>query len=120
MEYFEAQNELREELHRLHADVCSALADPNRIFILYNLADGPKNVSELIKTLDLTQPSVSRNLKILKEKNMVVSERSGKSIYYRLKDDRVIDALDLLREVLQDNLSSQAALAQAARNLRNE
>lgn len=104
---------LREELDRLHAQVCSALADPNRILILYLLADGPQNVTELMQSLDLSQPSVSRHLKVLRERNMVTSQRDGQSIVYSLRDRRVIEALDLLRAVMADSLESQAALARA-------
>ena len=44
---------LREEVVRLHAQVCSGLADPNRILIIYSLADGSRNVSEIASLMDL-------------------------------------------------------------------
>ncbi|MBI9044323.1 MAG: winged helix-turn-helix transcriptional regulator [Anaerolineaceae bacterium] len=107
--------QLKNELHRLHADICSALGDPNRILILYCLAEKTKSVSELVDILEIPQPSVSRHLKILKERNMVIPHRAGKNIIYELIDFRVIEALDLLRGMMQDSLSNQAILAQAAK-----
>lgn len=69
--------------------------------ILYVLADGPSHVSTLAGALALPQPTISRHLKILCERGMVVASRSGQIVHYRLKDQRVIQALDLLRAVLR-------------------
>lgn len=102
---------LREEIHRLHAKICGGLADPNRILILYALADQPHFVSELADMLDMPQPTCSRHLKILRERGMVKAERDGQQVIYSVEDTRIIEALDLLRAVLADQLSDQAALA---------
>lgn len=101
---------LREEITRLHAQVCSGLADTNRILILYTLSKKSLNVGELSDHLGIPQPTTSRHLKILRERGMVVSERDAQSVYYRLADQRVIEALDLLRSVLNDQLEAQALL----------
>jgi DNA-binding transcriptional ArsR family regulator len=105
---------LREEVVRLHANVCSGLADPNRIMIIYSLAEGPHNVSEIASIVDLPQPTVSRHLKILRERGIVRSERDGQTINYQLSDKRIVQALDLLRATLADQLTDQAALAKQA------
>lgn len=103
-------NHLREEIAQLHAQVCSGLADTNRILILYTLRENSLNVSELSETLGLPQPTTSRHLKVLRERGLVVAERDAQSIYYTLADQRVIQALDLLRAVLNDKLEAQAQL----------
>jgi len=105
---------LREEIHRLHAQLCSALADPSRILILYTLSLGTSNVSDLAEEVGLSQPSVSRHLKVLRDSGLVYANRQGHSMLYRLSDDRVVEALDLLRGMLADNLEKQAALARTA------
>ena len=56
-----------EEIIQLHADLCSALADPRRILLIYALAKEPKNVGELTEEVGISQPSVSRHLKVLRE-----------------------------------------------------
>lgn len=105
------ETSLREEVVRLHANVCSGLADPNRIMIIYALADGSRNVSDIGAMLDLPQPTVSRHLKILRDRGIVRSERDGQTINYQLTDKRVVQALDLLRSSLADMLKEQAVLA---------
>ncbi len=104
---------LLREINELHAEVCSGLADPKRIAILYALADNPQSVTELADSLRTPQPTISRHLKILREHGMVIADRDGANIFYALGDKRIIRALDLLRQVLADNLSKRSALAEA-------
>lgn len=107
---------LRDEIHQLHANLCSSLADTNRILILYALTQAPSNVSDLAKDLAIPQPGVSRHLKVLREGGLVSSHREGNSVVYSLADERVIEALDILRKVLADGLAKQGALARTVSN----
>jgi ArsR family transcriptional regulator len=101
---------LTQEITQLHADICSALADPSRILILYALNEQRLNVSDLATEVGLSQPATSRHLKILRERGLVRPERQGASVEYRLTDTRLIDALDTLRTVLRDRLQYRASL----------
>ena len=103
-------NTLTNEITRLHADLCSAVADPRRILMLYALANKPLNVGELTAILNISQPSTSRHLKILRERGLVKAERDGTTIVYSLVDERLINALDLLRAVLRDRIEFSASL----------
>jgi len=107
------RKDLRDEINRLHAHVCSGLADPIRILILYSLVDAKFNVTELARNLEIPQPTVSRHLKVLRDRDMVRADREGQSVYYSISDTRIIDALNLLRGVLAGSLESQGALAQS-------
>ena len=99
-----------EELTKLHADICYALADPRRIQIIYALFEKVYTVNDLAAELDISQPSASRHLKILRERGLVETNRSGTSIEYRLTDHRLVEALDLLRSVLKDRLEYRIRL----------
>lgn len=101
---------LGSEVLQLHAQICGGLADPNRIMILYELADRPKNVTELCNALSLPQSLVSRHLKVLRDRGMVTTERHSTVIIYSLADMRLIRALDLLRDAMRDGLARRAAL----------
>jgi len=103
---------LEREVNLLHASICQALADPKRILILYALSEGPRTVTELTEALDVPQPTVSRHLKVLRERRLVFTEREGTSVRYSLADERVIGALDTMRAVLVGSLTQQAKLAQ--------
>ena len=98
------------EVSQLEADLCSALADPTRILILYALDEKPRNVNDLTAELGITQPTTSRHLKILRDRGLVQAARQGTSIIYNISDRRLVQALDLLRSVLRDRIAYNANL----------
>ncbi len=106
-------SDLSQEIVALHAEICSALADPRRILILYALHEKPSNVTELAQTLGLNQSTASRHLNLLRERGLALAQREGQSVVYTLADARIIQALDLLRAVLASRLRNQAALAES-------
>ena len=102
---------LRREIYALHSRLCEGLADPKRILILYALDKGPLNVTELSLRLEIPQPTVSRHLKQLRERGIVFADREGQSVFYSIADRRILEAMDIMRAVLADQLEDQAALA---------
>jgi len=104
--------QLQEEVAQIYANFCSGLADTNRILILYILSEDDFNVGEITERLNQPQPTVSRHLKVLKERGIVEATRKGQSMVYSLCDHRVIDALNLLRAVIADRLNTQQSLVQ--------
>ncbi|OQY82500.1 MAG: hypothetical protein B6D41_13780 [Chloroflexi bacterium UTCFX4] len=105
--------QLLREIDALHAQLCEGLADPKRIALLYAVRDGELTVNQLAEILDLPQATVSRHLKILRERKLVNARRDGMNVFYSLTNAKVVSALDLLRQVLNDNLNRSAALAKA-------
>ena len=104
---------LVQEITQLHADFCSALADPTRLILLYALADGPRNVTELTQEVGQPQPTISRHLKNLRDRGLVIATRQGMMVQYSLADKRVIDALDILRSIMRDSIQKRASLVEA-------
>jgi DNA-binding transcriptional ArsR family regulator len=104
---------LEAEVNGLHANICAGLADPKRIMILYSLAERPQTVNDLATAVHTPQPAVSRHLRVLRERGMVLTTRQGQSVEYRLADVRLIEALDILRAVLRDTLSHRADLIES-------
>ena len=103
---------LVQEITQLHADFCSALADSTRLILLYALADGPRNVTELTQELGQPQPTISRHLKNLRDRGPVIATRQGMMVQYSLADKRVIDALDILRSIMRDSIQKRASLVE--------
>ncbi len=101
---------LAQEISELEADFCFALSDPTRLLILYTLTDGPHNVTDLANELNVIQPTISRHLKILRDRGLVYTVRQGTTITYHLADPRLIQALDLLRTVMRERLAHRAGL----------
>ena len=104
---------LGQEVGLLHARVCSALADPKRILILYLLSERGHFVNEIAEELDLPQPTISRHLRVLRDRELVNTERQGTAVCYSLADKRIIQALDLMRSIVSSQLAAGVDLAQS-------
>lgn len=88
------------------AAIFKALSDPTRVAIVNRLAAAPEVcVCDLTTAFDLSQPTISHHLRLLREAGLVEAERRGTWGYYRL----VPEAIDRLREVF----SADAALVAA-------
>jgi DNA-binding transcriptional ArsR family regulator len=60
------------------------LANPDRLLILCRLVEGEARVGELEETLGIVQPTLSQQLTVLREEQLVNTRREGKHIYYSL------------------------------------
>ena len=76
--------------------------DSTRIKILYSMFDTELNVGDMAKILNLSQSSVSHQLRILKDAKLVKFRREGKSMYYSLDDDHVRMILSLGMEHVEE------------------
>jgi len=101
---------LKQEISQLDADVYSVHSGTTNIHILYALSETPLNVTELTNDLNITQPTTSRHLKVLRDRGLVHTTRQGTTITYHLSDKRLIQALDLLRSVMRDGLTQRVSL----------
>ncbi|HDW3056389.1 TPA: helix-turn-helix transcriptional regulator [Bacillus cereus] len=79
------------------ADILSVLGNPTRLYVVHMLINkGPLNVSELWKTMELPQSTVSQHLLKLKMFKLVSWERKANEIYYRVDDPTVIKVIKTL------------------------
>lgn len=101
---------LRRELDELVSSLCKALTDAKRLVVLYALRDGPHTVSELCEVLEAPQSNTSQHLAVLRDRGLVDTERQGNNIVYSLRHPKVIDAIELLRAVMEDEFTRRQAL----------
>lgn len=99
-----------EELELLHSNICQAVGDPKRIQILYALHEQPRHVSALAEALNAPQPTISRHLALLRERGIVETERNGTMVIYRLADPRMIEAIEIMRQVLRDAMARRTSV----------
>ena len=74
----------REERHL--TKVFKALSDGTRQEILRLLEGRQRTVGEIVGNFNLSQPTISRHLSVLKEADLVVDQRQGQNVIYRLND----------------------------------
>jgi DNA-binding transcriptional ArsR family regulator len=100
------------ELFKLKAELCKTFSDPKRLLIINELRFGEKQVGELAQTLKMPQAIVSRQLALLRNKGVVTPRREGTSVYYSLTDLKIIEACDIVHEVLLNHLAKNREQAE--------
>jgi ArsR family transcriptional regulator len=106
---------MNQALHRFKAEFFRALGHPARLVILEQLRGGEKSVNELQAVLGLDQSSVSQQLAVLRNKNIVESRKEGTTVYYTVRDPMIFQLLDIARAIFNNHLiDTQAMLQQLA------
>jgi ArsR family transcriptional regulator, nickel/cobalt-responsive transcriptional repressor len=77
------------DMARAVAETMQALATPSRVRILSRLAAGECSVTELARAVEMEQPAVSQQLRVLRYLGLVVGTRAGRNIVYALHNDHV-------------------------------
>lgn len=87
------QMEDEEELYDL-ADLFKVFGDSTRIKILFVLYEGEMCVYDIAQTLDMTQSSISHQLRVLKQNRLVKFRKEGKIVFYSLADEHVFSIIE--------------------------
>jgi len=106
-----------EELDLLHDNLCSALNDKTRIAILFELAEGPRHVGQIVADLGLPQATVSRHLKVLREGTILSATRHGNRVVYAIQDLRILEVLSLLRRIHADAMRRRSETVNGVRSI---
>jgi ArsR family transcriptional regulator, virulence genes transcriptional regulator len=84
------------------ARACSllkAMANPARLMVLCQIAEGEKSVGELAKAVGHSQSGLSQHLTVLRRKHLVVARRSGQTIYYSMASDAAASVMHTLYDI---------------------
>ena len=90
-------------------DAYSALSDPTRRRILAALQDGARPVGELVTELEVSQPTVSHHLKVLRDAGLLTSERRASWVYYAVVPDALASLTVLLGATSVDTVAGVPA-----------
>ncbi len=96
-----------QSLYEARASIIKAMAHPSRLFIIEELKDQDRNVSELTEMIGSDTSTVSKHLSILKNSGLVTDERKGTSIYYHLRCPCILDFIGCIEEVLETKANDQ-------------
>jgi ArsR family transcriptional regulator len=109
---------MNKRIYELHADVCKTLANAKRLEILNALRDKEMTVSELAKRVGALKANISQHLAVMRQKGILATRRDGVNIYYRIANPKVIQACDIMREVLFEQLKENEKLIKGIQNLK--
>ena len=90
-----------------------ALSDVSRLRLLMVLRQGPQNVSDLTRVLEMPQAGVSKHLGVLRGAGLVESSRQKNQIFYRVADQRVFDMCAVVCDGVFQQIKSQQSLLAA-------
>lgn len=94
------------DFYCLHSDMCKTLANDKRQRILDALRHGELSVGQLQELTGIPQATLSQHLGILRAKRVVVSRRDGSHIHYSIANPKIIQAFDLISEVMNEQLAA--------------
>ena len=72
------------------------LSNPTRLWVLCQMVQEPRCVSELEANLSISQSALSQHLAKLREQKLVKTEKQGQNMYYSIADPKVLRVLELL------------------------
>lgn len=110
----------KQDLYRLFARIAAAMANPHRLELLDLLAQGPRTVEELAREANLSLANASQHLQRLKRAHLVVDERQGLYIRYRIADPLVTRLWLEIRAVAAQQLTEVSVTLDAYRAQRRE
>jgi ArsR family transcriptional regulator len=98
---------------QLQAGICKVLSNPKRLQILHELRGGEKTVTELAASTRMRQANVSQHLALMRLRKIVIERRVGNTVFYRIADNRINKACDIMRSVLLDQATADSKLVQS-------
>ena len=77
-------------------NLMKVLSNPDRLMILCQLSQGEKRVGELEDLLGIVQPTLSQQLTVLRDEQLVSTRRDGKNIYYSINSPQALAVIETL------------------------
>lgn len=81
------------------SNLLKALANPDRLLLLCQLSQGELCVSDLEARVGLQQPSLSQQLTVLRQQQLVNTRREGKQIFYSIASTEALAVMQLLYSI---------------------
>jgi DNA-binding transcriptional ArsR family regulator len=97
-------------VYALKADFFRVLGHPVRVRILQLLREGERSVGALQEELGLDSSGTSQHLAALRSQGLVASRKEGTSVFYRVKDARTLELLELAKEIISAALEENRVL----------
>ncbi|MEA3348447.1 MAG: metalloregulator ArsR/SmtB family transcription factor [Pseudomonadota bacterium] len=92
------------DLVALHAAFCTIFSSPVRLQIMDMLGPGEKSVGVLAEQLKVSMANVSQHLRLMRNQGAVSFRKDGKTVYYRVANQKFIEGIEKVREGLIEEL----------------
>jgi DNA-binding transcriptional ArsR family regulator len=76
-----------------------AMANPTRLLVLCQIAQGERSVGELEEAVGLSQSALSQHLAVLRKRHVVTARRDGQTIFYSLTSSEAVSVMGTLYDI---------------------
>ena len=84
------------------AEICGVFGNANRVLILWVLGEQEMSVSEIASAIDCSLQNTSQHLRLMRDKDILTSRREAQTIYYRIKQNELMEGCRLLLQARQE------------------
>ena len=102
------------DFYCMHSELCKTLANDKRQMILGALREGELSVTELVERSGIPQANLSQHLSRMRTHNVVRARREGAFTYYSIANPKLIQAFDLITEVMHDTIDERSRTAEGS------
>ncbi len=95
------------------AKVLKAMAHPTRLFIIEELEKKERCVCDLTEMIGADVSTVSKHLSVLKQAGIVIDDKRGNQVFYRLRVPCILNFFGCVESVLETQVREQSALLEA-------
>jgi len=109
-----------EEIYELQADICKIFANAKRMEIINILKDGEASANELIERTGSSKANLSQHMAALRAKGVILTRREGVNMYYSIANPKIIQACNLMKEVLAEQIQEKGRIVSIHTGTLNE
>lgn len=102
--------DLSKAVYERHAEMCKVFSHSTRLMILNVLREDEMTVAAIANKLAIVIGTISPHLLMMKRQRVLVSRKQGNQVFYRLANPRMLQAFDLIRELLYEQMSQEGLL----------
>jgi ArsR family transcriptional regulator len=106
------------EAYARHAEMCKVFSHPLRLQILNTLRGKEMSVSDMAGRLRVAIGNLSQHLNMMKQRRVLVTRKDGNIVYYRLANPKILDAFDLIREILFEQMQREGTIVRQMKSAR--
>jgi DNA-binding transcriptional ArsR family regulator len=96
------------DFYCMHSELCKTLANDKRQMILGALRADELSVGQLVEATGISQANLSQHLAIMRTHGVVNTRKDGTRVFYSISNPKLIQAFDLITEVMQESLGMRA------------
>jgi len=102
-----------DQVYAYHAEMCQVFSHAKRLEMIDMLRGGEMSVGDLSRRMGMALANLSQHLAMMRERRILLSRKEGNLVYYRIANPKLLQAFDMLREILFEQIRQDAALIQS-------